>query len=173
MVGAIVLLLAFVFALAGISKLLSPDRFRATLRKLMPLGAATVMVRAIPLTELLLAAWLVSGLAPRQAAGIAIIVLLMFTAALLRMLRKGLGGCGCFGEAADSAPAGLVRNVLLIALAACVALPQNASDGPWSSGEGAIVGRLTLVLGAACLWSCLVALVERRSFIFSTNGPTR
>jgi uncharacterized membrane protein YphA (DoxX/SURF4 family) len=173
MTGAILLLLAFVFALAGASKLRSPDRFRATLRKLTHPGMANVMVRAIPTAELLLAAWLASGIAPRQATGVSVVVLLMFTAALLRMLRKGLSGCGCFGEAADSAPTGLLRNVLLMTLAACIALPQGAAEGPWSSGVIAILGRLTLVLGAACFCPCLVALIERRHLIFSSNGSPR
>ena len=173
MSGAILLLLAAVFAAAGVSKILSPEPFRATLRKLMPAPLAAGASRAIPALELALSAWLLTGVAARQAAGVAIVVLLAFTAVLLRMLRRGLSGCGCFGEAVDSAPAGLARNVILIALAACVALPETTPEGPWSDGAVMIVGRLTLVVGAACLWPCLVALVQRRNFILSTTGLSR
>jgi uncharacterized membrane protein YphA (DoxX/SURF4 family) len=173
MPGAILLLLGLVFALAGASKLLSPDAFRATLRKLVPASAVRLIVVGLPVFELLLGAWLISGVAPRQAAGAAVVVLLGFCAVLFRIWRRGLT-CGCFGEMADSAPSGLARNVLLIAMAAYVALPDGpVVDGPWSAGAGNVVGRLTVVLGAACLWPCLVALVQRRKMIFSSMDGLR
>jgi uncharacterized membrane protein YphA (DoxX/SURF4 family) len=169
MSGAILMLLGFVFALAGVMKLVSPEPFRDTLRKLFAAGVAPVLAITVPLLELALAAWLVSGVAPRQAAGTAVVVLLVFCAVLLRIWRRGLT-CGCFGEAADSAPSGLARNVILIALAATVAVPDVPPDNPWSLGLGMVVGRMTVVLGAACWWPCLVALVQRRNLIFSTGG---
>lgn len=168
MSGAILLLLGFVFALAGALKLFSPERFRDTLRKLLTPRVAPAVSVAVPVLELVLAAWLVSGVAPRQAAGAAIVVLLVFCAVLLRIWRRGLT-CGCFGEAADSAPSGLVRNVILIALAATVAVPEALPETPWSLGLGMVVGRMTVVLGAACFWPCLVALVQRRNLIFSAG----
>jgi hypothetical protein len=122
--------------------------------------------------ELILAGWLLSGVAPRAAAAVAVLVLLGFSAALLRMWRKGVSGCGCFGEAADSAPAGLVRNVLLIGLAtAGVVLPAAAPAGPWSGGAAEVVGRGTLLVGAACLWACGVAVARRREFLRVVSAP--
>ncbi len=173
MSGAILLLLGAVFVTAGVSKLASPDPFRNTLRKLVAPSLAGPMTVGIPMQELLLAMWLLSGVAPRHAAAVAVVVLLGFSSVLLRMWRKGLTGCGCFGEAADSAPTGLARNAILIALALGVVLPSDEVIGPWSGGAGEIVGRLTLVLGAACLWPCAVAAGQRRKFILGTGGLAR
>jgi uncharacterized membrane protein YphA (DoxX/SURF4 family) len=169
MTGAILLLLGAVFAVAGISKLLSPDPFRTTLRKLMPQTVAHPATYAIPVQELVLAAWLLSGLAPRLAAAVTILVLLGFSSVLLRIWRLGLS-CGCFGAAAESAPAGLARNAAMILLAACVALPDVRIQGPWAGGAGTVVARLTIALGAACFWTCAVAVVRRRQFIFATSA---
>lgn len=173
MSDAILLLLAVVFAAAGASKLMSPDPFRNTLRKLAPKRLVPAAALAIPLFELALAAWLLSGVAPRQAAGVAIVVLLAFTAVLLRMWRRGLSGCGCFGEAADSAPSGIARNVILIALGLAAALPTGVLHGPWSGGAGTVAGRLTLILGAACLWPCAIALVRLRDPAHQKAGTSR
>jgi uncharacterized membrane protein YphA (DoxX/SURF4 family) len=161
--GAILLLLGFVFAAAALAKLASPDTFRATIRKLYGPRAAGLMTIAVPVAELLLAAWLISGASPRKAAAASVVVLLVFTAVLMRIWRKGLT-CGCFGEASESAPAGMARNAVLIALAAWVAQqPETtANDGPWSLGAGMILGRWTLVIGAACAWACAAAVVRRR-----------
>jgi uncharacterized membrane protein YphA (DoxX/SURF4 family) len=163
MPGTILLLLSVGFVVAGVAKLAAPERFRATLRKLMPAGAARLAGTGVPILELLLAAWLVSGIAPRHAAATAMLVLLAFSIMLRKMWRRGLS-CGCFGEVADSAPSGLARNAILIALAACVALPAtfDANDSPWAGGPTLVLGRFTIVLGAACLWPCLVALLQRR-----------
>lgn len=169
MAGAILLLLGTVFAAAGVSKLLSPDPFRNTLRKLVPAALVGPVSIGIPVQELLLAMWLITGVAPREAAAVAVVVLLGFTSILLKMWRRGMSGCGCFGEAADSAPSGIARNVVLIALALCVALPAQPIDGPWSAGVGAIVGRFTLVVGAACLWPCAVSVAQRRRFLVASG----
>jgi uncharacterized membrane protein YphA (DoxX/SURF4 family) len=168
--GAILLLLGAVFAAAALAKFTSPQTFRATLGKLYGPRAAGPMTIAVPGAELLLAAWLISGASPRKAAAASVVVLLVFTAVLMRIWRKGLT-CGCFGELSESAPAGVARNVVLIALAAWVAmLPESSAiDGPWSMGPGMILGRWTLVIGAACAWVCATAVVRRRGMIFGTR----
>jgi uncharacterized membrane protein YphA (DoxX/SURF4 family) len=165
--GAILLLLGAVFAAAALAKFASPEPFRATLRTLYGRRAAAPMAVAVPVMEALLAAWLVSGASPRKATALAVVMLLVFTAVLMRIWRKGLT-CGCFGEASESAPAGMARNVALIALGAWVAMaPETAViDGPWSLGWGTILGRWTLVVGAACAWACAVQVVRRRGMIF-------
>jgi uncharacterized membrane protein YphA (DoxX/SURF4 family) len=170
-VGAILLLLGGVFAAAAVAKFASPEPFRATLRKLYGPTLARPIAIVVPVGELLLGGWLISGASPRKAAAVAVVVLLVFTATLMRIWRKGLT-CGCFGEASESAPAGMARNVALIALGAwVVTLPETrAIDGPWSLGPGAVLGRLTLVLGAACAWACVVQVVQRRRMIFRFDG---
>ena len=97
--------------------------------------------------------------------------MLVFTSVLSRIWRKGLT-CGCFGEASESAPAGIARNLVLIALAAWVAMSPEAStvDGPWSLGIGMVLGRWTLVIGAACAWACIVQVVRRSGMNFSASG---
>lgn len=170
--GAILLLLGVVFAAAAVAKLASPEPFRATVRKLYGPRAVTPMGVGVPLMELLLGAWLISGVSPQKAAAVAVVLLLMFTAVLMRIRRKGLT-CGCFGEASESAPAGMARNVILIALGAWVATSsQEAStvDGPWSLGIGMVLGRWTLIIGAACAWACLVQIMRRSGMNFSASG---
>jgi hypothetical protein len=169
--GAILLLLGVVFAAAAVAKLTSPEPFRATIRKLYGSRAVTPMGVGVPVVEFLLGAWLVSSTAPLKAAAVAVVVLLLFTAVLMRIWRKGLT-CGCFGKASESAPAGILRNLILIALGAWVAMQPVTStiDGPWSLGPGMVFGRWTLVVGAACAWACVVQVVRRRGLLFSASG---
>lgn len=163
---AIVFLLASVFALAAGSKMRSLHAFRAVLRKLMPVGWDKTLAQIIPVGELLLAAILLSGFAPHWAAGAAILVLAVFTAFLLRMRRIGLKGCACFGEEsnATAAATGIARNLILILGAMWVAARPD-SVRIWSQNLATLTGQATVVLGALCLWPCVVALVNRLRFL--------
>jgi uncharacterized membrane protein YphA (DoxX/SURF4 family) len=169
--GAILLLLGVVFIAAALAKLTSPEPFRATVRKLYGPRAVTPIGVGVPITELFLGAWLISGAFPHHSSAVALVLLLVFTSVLMRIWRKGLT-CGCFGEASESAPAGIARNIILIALAAWIAMSPLAStvDGPWSLGTGMVLGRWTLVFGAACAWACVVQVVRRGGMKFSSSG---
>lgn len=72
----------------------------------------------VPVIEILLAAWLLTGLRIALALGIVLLIFFAFTAILLSLVRRGYGGsCACFGSV-DEHPVGLVqigRNALLIA----------------------------------------------------------
>src|SRR5678815_4084009 len=72
--GAILLLLGVVFAAAAPAKFASPQPFRATIRKLYGPRAAGPMSVAIPVVELLLGGWLISGASPQKAAAVAVVV---------------------------------------------------------------------------------------------------
>lgn len=173
MAGVIVVLLGVLFIIAAVTKLSSPDSFRAALRKLIGPPLAGFATRAIPALELLVGASLVLGVYPRQITAIAVVMLLVFSAALLRMWRKGVTGCACFGEASESAPAGLARNAILIALAlAFVVLPPRDPD-VWAHDWRAVAAQLTVVLGAISAWPLAVALVKRRDMIFGNGGLAR
>lgn len=163
MSGAGTLLLAAVLAVAAISKWRAPDAFRAVLAAL---GAPRAAARVVPFAELLLAGLLLSGAAPRVAAFAALGLLVIFSAALVRLrrLHDDPLGCGCFGvHEADASPgAGLARNGLLAAVALAVAIAPSV-EAPLDGGAAALAGRLSLVIGAACLWALLRALAATRA----------
>ncbi len=169
MFGAILILLACVFGLAGVSKLGAPDAFRSTLRKLLPFWMVVPTSIIVPVTELALAALLLSGLAPRLGAAISIAVLVGFTVVLRRMWYEGVKGCGCFGEASESAPSGIARNLVLITTALFVVLSKQPVQ-TYGPSLGILLGQLTLVLGALCTWPAAVALVQRRNMIFNQGA---
>ena len=167
MAGAIVLLLAAVFVIAATSKLRSKDAFRAVLRRMVPARIVEAIAVLVPLAELALATFLLSGIAFQKALCCAVFMLAVFTIVLVIMRRRGIKGCACFGETADtSSPgSGIARNILLIGIAALAA----SAEGPisiWGPDFSSLLGRLTVVAGALCLWQCLVALVNRRKMLF-------
>ncbi len=170
MPGVIVVLLGVLFVVAGMTKLSSPEPFRAALRKLLGPPLAGFATRAIPVIELFVGALLLLGIYPRKLSAVAVVMLLVFSAALLRMWRKGVSGCGCFGEASESAPSGLARNAILIALAlAFVVLPEQ-EPGVWAHDWRSVSAQLTVVLGAVCAWPLAVALFNRRGMVFGNGG---
>ena len=106
--------------------------------------AAPAVGWAIIVGELLLGAWLISGIRAGLAAGVALFVLAMFSGAIVAdMLAKHPVPCGCFGAAwaAAHSPAaiehglaiGLLRDIALIALAvAAWMLARRPSQRPGS-----------------------------------------
>jgi uncharacterized membrane protein YphA (DoxX/SURF4 family) len=168
MSGSIILLLAAVFLFAALAKLRSQNEFAEVLRNLVPSSLVKMTALAIPLLEVLLAGFLLSGIASRAAAMASVAVLAVFTIVLTVMWRRGVKGCGCFGEDNNTATtgSGIIRNLILIALAVLIAIgPENLMlYGP---DVATLLGRMTVVAGAFCLWPCIVALVERRKLIFN------
>lgn len=166
MTGTLILLLTLVFAAAGVAKLRAPNPFEASLRKLVAKPFVEPLSLTIPIAELLLAIWLISGRAPRPAAWTAAALLTFFTLVLIRMWRIGLKGCGCFGEQAEGGGmiSGMVRNLLLIATAVVVA--TGPADAPvFDHTLPGLVGQLTVVLGSVCLWLIGSAVASRWKWI--------
>jgi len=168
MPGAIILLLVTVFVIAAIAKLRAKDAFRTVLRGLLPRPLVGPVAAVVPMIELALGAFLLSGITQKKALECAIIMLAAFTLALAVMWWRGIKGCACFGEAANTATtgSGMVRNIILIGATLLVA----REPGPiafWSPDVSAVLGRLTVVVGALCLWACAVALVNQRKIYFN------
>jgi len=142
------LVLAAVLVLAAAGKLARPAATAAAFRTLrVPRPGAAA--RVVPVAELAVAVLLIA--APR-AGGVAAFVLLgVFSALLVRVLRAGIRApCRCFGgvrEAPVSAP-DVFRNALLAGLA----LTAAAATGPRSPSAGAFV------LVAAAVGAGLAAL---------------
>jgi uncharacterized membrane protein YphA (DoxX/SURF4 family) len=172
MSGAIILLLAAIFILAAISKFRSRDAFGEVLRNLIPAPFVKFIVAIVPLSELLLAGFLLSGVAQKKAVATAIALLIVFTIILGVMWRRGLKGCACFGETvnADTSASGILRNLILIAGAVFV-LNQPGPILFLGPDLSTFLGRLTLIAGTLCLWPCLIALVNRRNIIFNYSPP--
>ncbi len=114
LIASIVLGAAFV--LAGASKLAAGPSWAAQARGL---GAPSITVGVVPWFELALGAALVVQLAEPYPALVAIAVLLLFTALIVRRLIEGRRPpCACFG-AWSARPIGgghLVRNTVLLGL---------------------------------------------------------
>lgn len=154
------LLLAGLFAWAGVAKLSSPHRTRQTFTA-FGLPAPRVLGTALPLAELALAVGLVAF--PAVASYVALGLLVGFTTFLVRAVQGGTDvGCGCFGSA-RAEPVGMVellRNVLM----ACAAVAASFATAPTVPNPGAVL----VVLTATALTGLGLAHLRRR-----TPHPTR
>jgi peroxiredoxin/uncharacterized membrane protein YphA (DoxX/SURF4 family) len=152
------LLLAAVFAFAGVAKLFDlPGSRRALVEFGVPERAAPVAGLLLPLAELAIAVGLVLHPTARWAGLAAFILLLAFIGGIANAMRRGRApDCNCFGQV-HSAPAGrstLARNGVLAVLAAIVAWqgPAPAIDTWVADRTGAellAIGVALLVLAAA------------------------
>ena len=142
------LLLAAVFAVAGIAKLADREGSRRAARGF---GAPGWLGVAIPVVELAIAVALVPGVSARSAAAGAAALLALFALAIAVSLTKGRKpDCGCLGKL-HSAPAGwgtVARNVALAALALAVA-SQPAGALSWI--EVTVAGIANVIAAQAIL----------------------
>jgi hypothetical protein len=161
------LIVALAFAWAGLAKIGAPERWRKDLtayRLGRPFRGLGWLV--LPWLELLVPVVAVAGHA-RLSAGLALVLLVAFSATILRA--RILGGsnqlaCGCFGgHATRDYRLLLVRNAALAAPAAYVVAagsPQGllslAPPHPWL-----LLGGLGLVAGAWILWQLRSRLRRR------------
>src|ERR1051326_9115185 len=154
MAGAIVLLLAVVFGLAAVSKMRSRGEFVTVLRDLLPPWLATPVSILIPAGELFLAAVMVSGIAERGALVAALVTLSLFTTILIQMRRRGVKGCGCFGESSEEPNiiSGVVRKLLLIGAVGGL-LRETGPISIVGPDASSFLGRITVVIGILCLWN--------------------
>jgi hypothetical protein len=163
---AATLVLAGVLGIAGVVKLRGPLAFRVVLKQLVPDGVARPLSVGIPLVELALAVLLVGGFWPRVTAALAMVVLGLFTLALVQMWRAGLNqDCGCFGESreAESPASGVIRNAGLFGLAGLLlAEPRSV----WHASGDDLAAAATIAIGLACLWLTSSTLVTRRALLF-------
>ncbi|GAA5147382.1 hypothetical protein GCM10025768_07340 [Microbacterium pseudoresistens] len=156
-------LVAFTFAWSGAAKLgHAPQTLAAMSALRVPSWLRRPGVaRLVPIGELLLAlALLLPGPTRALAGVVAVAVLLVFTALLIGVLRRGDDvDCGCFGALSRDSrvtPWSLVRNALLIVAALIVAvfgwavpaLPVQLAQLP-----------LVLVLTVALAWAAVLVIV--------------
>jgi methylamine dehydrogenase accessory protein MauD len=135
------IVLAVVFATAGVGKLRDLQASRQSLRE-FGVGEALARPAAVllPLAEIAVAVALVFRPTAQWGALAALLLLIVFIAGIANALRQGLApDCNCFGQI-HSAPAGrstLIRNALLsgLALVALTAGPGPAVDS-WASDSG-------------------------------------
>lgn len=160
MVGPLVvlfcrMLLALVFTISLIGKLRDRAAFEEAIVEfqLLPPGAAILAARVFLASEALVVVLLALGGAALPAGfGLALLLLAIFSTALLLVLRRKLAVvCNCFGRTEQHISRyDLVRNALL---AACGLLGLGALGGagyPFSSQELVVIG-LMAAAGAAII----------------------
>ena len=143
-------LLLTIFVGAALGKIESYDTFLRTLTAIpwLPLRAARIAARGVPLIELAVAVALLA--APRAGAIAALATLAVFTGVVGVELAAGRRfACGCFGGAAVRPADGtyLARNALLVAAAAgLVVRPGDRPVGAALVGVGAGLALLLVEL---------------------------
>lgn len=151
------ILLAAVFATAGVGKLLDIEGSRQAMRDF---GLSDALARMagvlLPVAELATAVLLIFRPTAQVGATLGLVLLLAFIAGIANALRQGMApDCHCFGQI-HSAPAGpetLVRNGILAAAAAFALIEGTgpAIDGWFNSHSGAAVAALILGFAAGLL----------------------
>ncbi|MDQ3571820.1 MAG: TlpA family protein disulfide reductase [Actinomycetota bacterium] len=159
------MLLAAVFAIAGVAKLLDQPGSRSSLAGFgVPAGALPAVALLLPLAEIAVAISLIPPGTARWGALAGLVLLAGFMAGIGNALRRGrTPDCHCFGQL-HSAPAGrstLARNAVLGVLAAVVLLEgPGPSLSAWISDRtaaelaavSAAIAALLLAAYAASLW---------------------
>lgn len=154
------LVLAAVFAVAGVAKLADLPRTRTAVESfgVSPRRSPAAAI-LLPVAELAVAAALIPAAAARWGALAAIVLLLAFSVATGRVLRNGTTvDCNCFGGLAQTevGRGTLVRNSLLGLLAVFVAVGvESVGAFSWvttpASGDRLVIVLLVgLVLGLCC-----------------------
>ncbi len=128
------ILLAGVFAAAGLAKAANPQ---ATRRAFVDLGGPPAAARSaavlLPAVEIAIAVGLLFRATARQASGVALLLLALFTLVLLAQFRKSVRpACPCFGFSRPQ-PVGraeVLRNLALGALAGGIFVAGRSEAGP-------------------------------------------
>jgi uncharacterized membrane protein YphA (DoxX/SURF4 family) len=126
--------LGAIFVYSSIHKIRNPAEFAFAIRgyELLPVAITNLFALLIAWSEVLAGIMLILGVMTRKAAGAILILLVMFTVAILTTMVKGLViDCGCFGGGGDAPTTYplVIRNLFLIAAAAMVMLFDR---GAWS-----------------------------------------
>lgn len=147
-------------AWAAIAKLRALDKFRNAVRDfaMVPATLVVPLSRMIPIAELVLGLLVLVGVQLRITAGIAALLLLAFTVAVVMNLRRGHRvSCACFGASDSPISAWVVlRNGCLLLAAVSVALGGPAGPLEPIEAIAAVLVAVVLMQG----WS-LVALARR------------
>lgn len=160
------LLLAAVFLVAAIAKLVDPARTRQTMRDFgVPTRAAPLAVGGVVVAEMLIAVLLLFARTAWIGDAAALALLAIFSIVIsVQLLRGRTPECRCFGQIA-AGPIGwrsLLRNAILAALAVLILLQGREKTGPsavaWvtrlSTGEmlATTFGLLALLIASVGTW---------------------
>ncbi len=160
---ALRLLLATLFAWAGIAKLVTFTRFRFTLGQHgVPLRLRAPVAGVIAGAEIATAVWLASGSATSAAGIAAAAISAVFMTAMVRVRIQGRrsASCGCFGGTRSSGTVLLaVRAALIAALGVLVATGIGGSVDPQT---GTIQSAVLAVLGVLVLGLSLAVVALYR-----------
>jgi thiol-disulfide isomerase/thioredoxin len=154
------LLLIWIFATAALAKLSNRFAFRTALAGFGVPGALVSAIGAlVPAAELAVAAALVPRETARGGAVGSLALLALFTAAIAVALGRGVQvECNCFGavEMLSHGFSGLLRNSLLLAVAAVLAALGGGNAGPTVGRPmgvlASLAGGLLLVIAGAVLF---------------------
>src|SRR5438045_1017440 len=134
-VGIARLVLVAVFAVAGWAKLSDRSGTRQAVREFgVPDALATPVTFLLPLAELVVAALLLfSGTAVIGAIGAAVLLALFIVAIGVSLARGKRPDCHCFGQVHSEpvGPATLVRNAVLVGLAALIIADGTGGTNFW------------------------------------------
>jgi hypothetical protein len=152
---------AGLLVVAGVPKLSDPLPLVRALRQAgMPAGR--LLVRAFALGEVAVGVWALLD-PSRLSAALVAAAYLLFTAFVVRVLRRGgvLGSCGCFGKADTPA----TRTHVALTAAAALAAAVVAADPPasvWTSPAGGLATTTALAALAAVIaflaWQVMAVL---------------
>jgi Methylamine utilisation protein MauE/AhpC/TSA family len=162
------LVLAAVFALSALGKFADrPGTRRAVAEFGVPAGRVSVVAWGLPAVEACLAGGLLPGVTAAWAGLAGLLLLCAFTIAVARLLRRGLRpSCSCLGALSEEpiGPATLVRNAVLIVLAAAVTWGSEWRPGvPGALPTGRAAEVAVLVgIGAVLGWLAGQVRVLRR-----------
>ena len=162
--------LAAVFGASAIFKLIDLGEFRAAVEnyRVIPESLAGAVSIAIPLAEVLGAAGLLDARTRHAAAAELVLMLALFTAAIVVNLVRGrlYIDCGCFGPALRQPLSWWlpVRNLALIALATIVILPIGNRTLTALDAATVLLGAATIVVLYAAVNYLLANAPRLREF---------
>jgi uncharacterized membrane protein YphA (DoxX/SURF4 family) len=157
------IVLASVFAVAGLAKLANADRTRATMEGFgVPGGITNGAAVALPVAELAIAAALIAPPTAFAGALAASALLILFTGAILLNLSRGQRpDCNCFGQIAASpiGPLTLVRNGVLTGLGILVVAAGPRAAATWRLDAVFDVPPLIALAGAGAVATIMLLLL--------------
>jgi len=154
--------LALTLLMSGAAKLIDSAGFKRALTtyQVFPAPMIYPLTRTVPLIELGLAIWLLTGLVPRLSVLAITIILAAFTAVIAWNLIRGVRfSCGCFGS--DSVPATWLtvwRNLALLAMSGYLLFYPEPTLPSINSYDGMMI----LLTAAAVLGAIFVGFSWHR-----------
>jgi hypothetical protein len=149
---SIAIALAVIFGVSGALKLRDLELFAGSIAnyRLLPAWLEAPFAYLIPLAECACSAAILFSATRVPAAASLAILLCLFTGAIAINLARGRVNidCGCFGPALRQNLSGwlLLRNFVLFAMVALVALPASVRTLEWLDGFTIALGAATLVI---------------------------